>query len=162
MLVWIAVIVFSVYIDQLTKWLAVIYLEGRPSFQIIKGVIQLTYAENKGAAFSMLQNHRWLFISVSAIAIIVMLVYLFKFRPKSKLICLGISMLIGGGTGNMIDRVMQGYVVDFIDFNLINFAVFNGADSFICVGAGLIILSVIISSVKDIKDAKKDKVNDRE
>ena len=67
-------------------------------------------------------------------------------------------MIISGGVGNMIDRLMLGYVVDFIDFRLINFAVFNGADSFVCVGAGLLILALI----KDIIDEAKAKKRDNE
>ena len=67
-------------------------------------------------------------------------------------------MIISGGIGNMIDRLMLGYVVDFIDFRLINFAVFNGADSFVCVGAGLLILALI----KDIVDESKAKKQDGE
>ena len=68
------------------------------------------------------------------------------------------AMIISGGIGNMIDRIALGYVVDFIDFTLIDFAVFNGADSFVCVGAGLLILALILDIVKEQK-AEKEKNN---
>jgi len=66
-------------------------------------------------------------------------------------------MIISGGIGNMIDRTLLGYVVDFIDFRLINFAVFNGADSFVCVGAGILILALILDIIKESR--KRDEKN---
>ncbi len=156
MLGFMAIIFGAIYVDQLTKWLAVIYLEGQPPFPIIKDVFQLNYAENTGAAFSMLEDKPWIFVPISFVAIIGLFIYLIKFvSPRDKITGIGLSMIIGGGIGNMIDRLMQGYVVDFFDFVLIRFAIFNVADSFVCVGAGLVILSLVISMVKDIKDAKK-------
>jgi signal peptidase II len=64
-------------------------------------------------------------------------------------------MVVSGGIGNMIDRIGLGYVVDFIDFRLINFAVFNGADSFVCVGAGLLMLALIRDLIAESKKAKE-------
>jgi signal peptidase II len=64
------------------------------------------------------------------------------------------SLLVSGGIGNMIDRTLLGYVVDFIDFRLINFAVFNGADAFVCVGAGILMLALILQIIDEEK-AKK-------
>jgi signal peptidase II len=69
-------------------------------------------------------------------------------------------MLISGGIGNMIDRATLHYVVDFIDFRLINFAVFNGADSFVCVGAGLLILALILEMKEEAKAEKENKATD--
>lgn len=144
-----AVILVGIGLDQLTKLLSVIYLSPITTQPIIKDVIHLTYVENRGAAFGMLANQRWIFIVISTVAIIAMLAYLYLGHAENMLMAVSLSMIISGGIGNMIDRLALGYVVDFIDFRLINFAVFNGADSFVCVGATLLLLSVIIPEIKE-------------
>ena len=154
MWLWILIIFGSIWLDQLTKWLAVTLLQGNPSVPIIPGARQLTYLENPGAAFGMLQNNRWVFLIISTVGILAVLAYLLIKRPTSKLLCLALSFIVGGGIGNMIDRTLLGYVVDFIDFCLINFAIFNVADSFVCVGAGMLALWVILNTVREEK-AKK-------
>ena len=138
-------------LDQITKWLAVEYLIPIGTVPIIKDALHLTYVENPGAAFGMMQNSRWIFLLVSTVAIIAIIIYLTKFAPKNKLALLSLAFILGGGIGNMIDRVALGYVVDFIDFRLINFAVFNVADSFVCVGAALLIIYVLFIEGKENK-----------
>lgn len=147
----IAIIVGIVGIDQLTKWLAVIYLQGEPSFPLWREVLHFTYVENTGMAFGMLKDHRWVFMVFSTVSIIALLVYLFRFRPKSRWMQIPMAMIVGGGIGNMIDRIFLGYVIDFIDFTLIDFAVFNIADSFVCVGAGILIVYLLIDLFREIK-----------
>ena len=148
-IIYTAVIAIGVGLDQLTKLLAVLYLSPITTLPIIKDVIHLTYVENRGAAFGMLADQRWIFITVSTVAITVMLLYLYLGHAENMLMAISLSMIISGGIGNMIDRLALGYVVDFIDFRLINFAVFNGADSFVCVGAGLLLLSIILPEIKN-------------
>ena len=148
------IIAATVAIDQLTKFLAVKYLMPIKTHPIIEGVIHLPYHENRGAAFGILQNHRWVFLSVSTVMIIGLLIYLYLGKCENMLYAVSVSMIIGGGIGNMIDRLALGYVVDFIDFRLINFAIFNGADSFVCVGAGLLILALVLDIIKEGKRAK--------
>ncbi len=150
-----AIIAAGIILDQLTKLLAVKYLEPIATFPIIKKVIHLTYVENRGAAFGMLSNHRWIFIVISSITIVAFLLYLYLGHAENKLYAISISMITAGGIGNMIDRIALGYVVDFIDFRLINFAVFNGADSFVCIGAGLLILALILELKKEAGTKKK-------
>ena len=157
MWLWILIIIGSIWLDQLTKWLAVTLLQGNPSVPIIPEVFQLTYLENPGAAFGMLQNNRWVFLIVSTVGILAVFLYLLMKRPASKLLCLSLSFIVGGGIGNMIDRVLLGYVVDFFDFCLINFAIFNVADSFVCVGAGLLSLWVILDTIAEEKRLKAEK-----
>ena len=154
MIIWLAVIIVAVFLDQLTKYLTVLHLKPVDTVPIIKDVIHLTYVENTGAAFGMMKDARWIFMITSTVAIIGILVYLFWKKPTSKLECLSLSFIVGGGIGNMIDRTVLGYVVDMIDFRLINFAVFNVADSFVCVGAGLMILHLILEMVKEAKAEK--------
>ena len=157
MILWILAIVAFVYLDQMTKYLAVIFLKGEPSFPIIKEVIHFTYVENRGAAFGMLKDHRWVFMVVSTVAILALIAYLILHRKESVLQSVALSMLIGGGIGNMIDRIGLGYVVDFIDFTLIDFAVFNVADSFVCVGVGLLLLYLIRSMIVISREEKAAK-----
>lgn len=148
-----------VFVDQLSKWLIVTYLPDG-GVNIIKGVFRFTYVENRGAAFGMLSNNRWVFLIVSTLAIILLLVYMFKWRPESKLGCIALSFIIGGGVGNMIDRVLLGYVIDFLDFCAFPklwMWVFNVADAFVCVGAGLLILYLILETVKEVKAEKAKK-----
>lgn len=149
-----AIIAGGIIIDQITKALAVAYLKAVETCPLIEGVLHLTYAENTGMAFGMLKNHRWVFMVTSTILILAMGFYLYAMKSESRLYDVAIAMVVSGGLGNMIDRVGLGYVVDFIDFRLINFAVFNGADSFVCVGAGLLMLALILDLVKEAK-AKK-------
>ena len=153
----IAVIAAVIGLDQLTKWLAVVYLQGEASFPLWKDVLHFTYVENTGMAFGMLKDHRWVFMVFSTIAIVGLLIYLFRFRPENRWMQISMAMIIGGGIGNMIDRILLGYVVDFIDFTLIDFAVFNVADSFVCVGAGIMILCLVIDLVKEIKQERAQK-----
>lgn len=154
MIILIAIILGIIGLDQLTKWLAVVFLQSEPSFPLWKDVLHFTYVENPGMAFGMMQNNRWVFMVFSTVAIVGLAVYLFRFRPESRWMQVSLAMIIGGGIGNMIDRVVLGYVIDFIDFTLIDFAVFNVADSFVCVGAGMMIVYLIADIVKDCKKGK--------
>ena len=150
-----AIILGIVGLDQLTKWLAFFYLRGEPSFPIWEDVLHFTYQTNRGAAFGMLSDSRWVFMISSTVAIVGILFYLIKYRPANKLLVVSLAMVAGGGIGNMIDRVALGYVIDFIDFTLIDFAIFNVADSFVSVGACLMILYLILDMVKEYKNTKK-------
>ena len=160
MLYWLLIIAATVVIDQVTKLFAVHLLAPDGSVDLISGVFRFTYVENRGAAFGMLSEHRWVFMIISTLAIVAMLIYLWKFRPESTLACLAICFIIGGGIGNMIDRIFLGYVVDFLDFcafpNLWVW-VFNVADAFVCIGGGLLILWLIISLISDLKKEKAEK-----
>ncbi len=149
-----AIIVGGILLDQLTKWLSVAFLKAVDTVPLIKGVLHLTYVENTGAAFGMLKNHRWVFILISTVTIVLFSAFLYLGHAQNRLYAVSIAMIISGGIGNMIDRLALGYVVDFIDFRLINFAVFNGADSFVCVGAGLMILALILDVANEMKNQK--------
>ena len=159
MFIWIVIILLTVFLDQLTKYLTVFFLKPIDTLPIIKDVIHLTYVENPGAAFGMMKDARWLFMTVSTVAIIGLSIYLFKKKSQTKLENIALCFIIGGGIGNMIDRVALGYVVDMIDFRLIDFAVFNVADSFVCIGAGLLMLFIILTGVKEWKAEKNAKTS---
>lgn len=156
--IYVSVLLAGIFIDQLTKWLVVenMYMyQHIPVIRIGDTVIASLYrTANDGAAFGMLDNAPWVFNTVSTVAIIVMLAYLFLGHAESKLSGIALSMLISGGIGNMIDRLSLHYVIDFIYFDIINFAVFNGADSFVCVGAGLLVLALVLEMKEEVKKEK--------
>lgn len=158
MYIWFILMALIVFIDQLTKYLTVFYLKPVDTCPIIQDVLHLTYVENRGAAFGMLSENRWVFMTVSIVAILLLAVYLIWKKPKDKWVCLSLSFIIGGGIGNMIDRVALGYVVDMIDFRLIHFAVFNVADSFVCVGAGILMVWLIVTGFREYKAEKAARV----
>ncbi len=157
MLIWLICVAVLVFLDQLSKWLAVILLEGQPSFYLIPGVLRFTYVENRGAAFGMLADNRWVFLVLSTLTIVCLLGFMIYSKPQSRLERAGLALVLAGGIGNMIDRVLLGYVIDFIDFcafpKLWNW-VFNVADSCICIGVGLLIIYIIKLSVSEYKAEK--------
>ncbi len=149
------VVVLGIVLDQVTKYLAVLYLKGVDTVPIWKDVFHLTYVENRGAAFGMLSEHRWVFLTLTTVAVLCMIGYIIAFGGRDRrLTILALSLIISGGIGNMIDRVALGYVVDFFDFVLIDFAVFNVADSLICIGAGLLLLSLILAARQEERQKK--------
>lgn len=158
-LMYTAVIIGGIILDQITKILAEVFLKSNGTFPIIKNALHLTYVENRGAAFGMLADSRWLFMVVSVAAILVFGAYLYLGHAESTLSAVALAMMTSGGIGNMIDRIFRGYVIDFIDFRLINFAVFNGADSLVCVGAGLLILSLLLGLRTDSGANRQSKDN---
>lgn len=160
MLLWILIIIGVITLDQVSKLLAVAFLKGEDSFVVINKVLRFTYVENRGAAFGMLDDKRWVFLLLSTVGIAAMAVLLFKFSKGDKLLSCALAFVIGGGIGNMIDRIFLGFVVDFIDFCAfpnVWMWVFNIADSFVCVGAGLMMLYLVLDTVKEVKSRKQIK-----
>lgn len=130
---WIAAFI-AFFLDQVTKYWVVQSFKLGQTIPLFPGIFHLTYVTNTGAAFSLLSGRvewlRWLSLGVSLVLIGVAL-----FGPVLTLWDqLGYGLILGGAMGNGIDRFLLGYVVDFLDFRLINFAVFNLADSFISIG----------------------------
>ena len=158
MYIWLAIMAIAVFLDQITKYLTILYLKTVDTVPLWEGVLHLTYVENPGAAFGMMKDSRWFFMVVSSVAIVGILGYMLVKKPTDRIECLSFSFIVGGGIGNMIDRVALGYVVDMIDLRLINFAVFNVADSFVCVGAGLMLLWVIRTMIAETRAQKRAEV----
>ncbi len=156
----VALIILAVGIDQLTKYLVVTNLELYESVDVIPGVLRFTYIQNDGAAFGSLDDQRWIFMVLSTVAIAAILVFMFWKKPQNTLIVSSLILIVSGGIGNMIDRVFLGYVIDFIDFCAfpeIWMWIFNIADSFVCIGAGLLILWLILDTVREFKEEKAKK-----
>lgn len=168
-IIWFAVAALSVVIDQISKVLAVKYLTDG-SFQVIPKVLYFTYVENDGMALGLLDDHRWIFMTLSTVAIVGLVVYMIGWKPKSKFACAAIALIIGGGIGNMIDRFSytgilpdtlgEKVVRDFIDFRGFGELwpwVFNIADSCVCVGGAMLFLWCVVSLIKDAKAEKEAK-----
>jgi signal peptidase II len=130
--------------DQLTKLWVLDYLKKIGSMNVFGDFLKFTYETNIGAAFSTFQGQRVIIIAVPLIMIAVCLFFLISRRLNSVLGDVSLMFIIAGGVGNLIDRVMRGYVVDFIYFAKINFAVFNVADSCVTIGAVLLIIFVLM------------------
>ena len=154
----VVVILSIVGLDQLTKWLVVEHLPLGSTYEWLRGVVHFTHVQNRGAAFSILQDHRWVFLVFSSVAIVGLSIYLFRFCKQSRVVKISIAFLIGGGIGNMIDRIAYGYVVDFIEWPWLwlpilktEFPIFNVADSFITVGVVILAVALIHDAVRDEK-----------
>ena len=142
--------------DQWTKWIVVenIPLFGRVEFW--PGVLSWTYTKNTGAAWSMLEGQRWLFILIFAVLTVLLLLEYFKFRmPFTTFERWLIAAIYAGGLGNIIDRVRLGYVVDMIHTDFINFPVFNVADCFITCGCIGLMIHLIFFNKAFWKEEKK-------
>lgn len=132
--------ILGVIVDFITKKFAEFHLKGGSEVILIEKVFKLSYVENRGAAFGIFQDMRYVFIVLTVLIVFFLLWLLKKEKTESRIFRTGITLMITGAVGNFIDRVSIGYVVDFINFHLINFPVFNVADCFVCIGAGLLIV----------------------
>lgn len=151
---------FVIIADQVSKYIVKTNMELYESFPAVKNILNIHYIENEGASFGMLKDHRWIFMTFSTAALIIMIALLIYFsrreiRKNNARLNIALAMMLGGGLGNMIDRFFNlsvnpakreagvKAVVDFLEFDFVNFAVFNLADTFICIGAGLFIVIMI-------------------
>lgn len=141
-------IIVMVALDQLVKYWTINVLKDMHTMPIIQDVFHLTYVENRGAAFSILENQIWFFVIITAIVLIIIAYGFKKDMIRTKLGKLGLILISGGAIGNLIDRIARGFVVDLFDFRLINFAVFNVADIFVCVGTAIFMYYMLIQHDK--------------
>lgn len=146
----IALLVAAVLIavDQLTKYLATVYLAPVGSVPFIPYVMELRYVLNDGMAFSMLAGKRWLLVGITGVVLLALAVYLAVHKPVTpaqKFEYWSWVLVFAGGVGNLIDRARTGFVVDFFATTFVDFAVFNVADCFITIGIAFLILSLLYS-----------------
>ncbi len=130
-------------LDQITKYLAVLYLKGQSDIVLIPGVFRLTYVENFGAAFGTMQNSTIFLLAVTVILLVYLIwLYVSLCRKGYRILRMICLVIIAGGIGNIIDRIVYGFVVDFFYFELIDFPVFNVADCYITCAAAAMIISM--------------------
>ena len=148
-MLYIIISIILVIIDQITKLATVKYLMPVKSLTLIDGILSLTYVENRGAAFGVMQNARWFFIIFTLAVIVAAILYTYVTKQKDKTFLISVVLICSGGIGNLIDRIFRGYVVDMIEVTFINYPVFNIAD--ICVVCGAILLCIYVLFSKDVK-----------
>ena len=143
-------------IDQLSKGLINIYFNLNESIEIIPNFFRLTYVHNQGAAFSMFTGARWFFIIMAIIALNIIYIFFIRNKKLKNIEIVIYSLLIGGIIGNLIDRILYGYVIDFFDFTIFgyNFAIFNFADSFIVIA--IIILLILMLGEKSARVSRRN------
>ena len=144
-----AVIVLA---DQLIKFFVLNELKPIGTVKVIDGVFNLTYVENRGVAFGIFQDMRWVFVAVTCILLFLIIFYMFKKRPKGKLFYICAGMIIGGGVGNLIDRLVHGYVVDYLAVSFFP-PVCNFADY--CITIGVFILLIYVIFFSDLLNSKE-------
>ncbi len=132
-----------ILLDLVTKRLAVIHLKDQAPFVLWEGVFELRYLENRGAAFGILQNGRMLFLPMTILLLILIVYFYFRRIPcERRYLWMDVIAVLffSGAIGNFTDRIINGYVVDFFYFVLIDFPIFNVADIYVSVAAAVLVL----------------------
>ncbi len=149
------IIAGTIGLDQLTKVIAKGTMEEGDIRVLIPNFFQFHMIFNDGAAYGMLDDKRWLFMLVSTLGITAFLLYLFAKRERTWILDIGVSFVIGGGIGNMIDRIFMGEVPDFFEMPPIAlFGIFNVADTFVCVGGAMIVVALVIQIIQEERKKK--------
>lgn len=143
-----------VVIDQLIKHWATAALLPVGNMDVLPGIVELRYCLNDGMAFSMLAGKQTLLIGMTSVMLVVVAAMLFT-RKMPVWERISWTLILGGGVGNLIDRVLNGVVVDYINVQFMHFAIFNFADICVCVGVGLLMLVVLLDSFKKEETAKQ-------
>lgn len=136
--------VLLTFIDRISKY-AASHVLAEGDIELIPGVLEFHYLENRGAAWGILQNQRWLLITITVLVLIFLIFSFFKLPAARRfhLLRFCLVLLAAGALGNLIDRLVNHYVIDFIYFCLIDFPVFNIADCFVCISAVLILYCLL-------------------
>lgn len=156
---WLAVLAGAAVLaaDQWTKAIVAAEFTLGETRDFLPGLLDLTYTTNDGGAWGMLSGNTWLLLSVTVVAMLVCFALLLKHGVKDKLLFWAILLILGGGIGNLIDRLFRGgSVVDFLHFSFWpSFPVFNVADVGIVVGAGLLMLYFVLDLLRDNRRKQK-------
>lgn len=139
-------IALLVLLDQLTKYVAKKYLIMRQPIDIINGIFNLVYVENRGAAFGIFRNQKFILVGFTSLVVIGLCYYFYKNKGQDKIMDICLILIIAGAIGNLIDRVFLSYVVDFIHLyikDVFDFPVFNFADIYVTCGAILLSIRIL-------------------
>lgn len=146
MYIWVTIFMILV-IDRISKLIIQANLDLGQSIPVIPGFFHITYILNPGAAFGMLQGKTWFFILTSIIVVAAILFFQYKIPKEEKLMRVCLGMIAGGAVGNLIDRILNGKVIDFLDFKVWAY-IFNFADSMIVIG-GIVLVFLIYRSERE-------------
>ena len=139
----------------LDQWVKAYVVQQIPLGEVrswIPNLVSLTYLQNRGAAFSMLQDQQWFFAVITLVVMVGAIWYLHKHMEDSLWLVFGLILIIAGGLGNFIDRMSQGFVVDMFHLDFINFAIFNVADSYLTVGVIVLLIAMLKEEVNGNKN----------
>ncbi len=154
----IAVGIAIAVIDQIIKFFVSNNLKPIGSINVIDNLLTLTYVENRGVAFGMFTDMRWIFVALTSIMLFLIIFYMFKKRPTGKMFYVSAALIIGGGIGNLIDRIFNGYVIDYLSLSFFP-PVCNFADY--CITIGTVLLVIYLLFFSDVfKNEKKVKPNE--
>ena len=142
---------FLAFIDQLVKFFIRRNMHLYESIPVIKEFFSITYVRNTGGAFSILQNKTYLLLIIAFVVLFFLIGYIEKQKELKKVEAISLGMLLGGIVGNLIDRLVEGQVIDYFDFNIFGYAypVFNLADCFIVIGILFMCYFIIRSDIYD-------------
>lgn len=134
--------------DQISKYFIQTNMDLNDSIAIIEGLFSITYIQNTGAAFSLLQGKTMILIIIQMLVVLAIVIYVsIKKNMLRRTLIVSLALIVGGGVGNLIDRVHYGYVIDFLHFHF--WPIFNVADISVCVGCGLLIIYVFFIEGKE-------------
>ncbi len=149
MIIWLIISLVLIGADQAIKYLVINNIALTDTIEVIPDILNIVYVKNTGAAFSILSGRTYILSIVSFVVCVVLVWYLIKKKPSSKLLLVSLGMILGGAAGNLIDRVARQFVVDYIEVCFITFPVFNLADMAITIGAALLMIYVIFFDGKN-------------
>lgn len=143
-------LVLFLFIDQITKFIVSTNLNIYEPIVVIKNFFNITYAQNTGAAWSIFEGKTIVLTIVSFVVSCAMIYWLFKNKNETKIVRFSVLLMLSGAIGNFIDRLLLGYVIDFLDFYIFgyDFPIFNIADSLLCIGVGVLLLSTFFEKEK--------------
>ncbi|MCI6271774.1 MAG: signal peptidase II [Erysipelotrichaceae bacterium] len=143
-------LVLFLFIDQITKFIVSTNLNIYEPIVVIKNFFNITYAQNTGAAWSIFEGKTIVLTIVSFVVSCAMIYWLFKNKNETKIVRFSVLLMLSGAIGNFIDRLLLGYVIDFLDFYIFgyDFPIFNIADSLLCIGVGILLLSTFFEKEK--------------
>ena len=150
--IYLAIAALVVVADQVIKFFVSTDLKPIGSTVAIPHLLDLVYVENRGVAFGMFKDMRWVFVVLTSVVIVVFIALLIKNGNKSKLFSISAALIIGGGIGNLIDRILLGYVIDYLQLSFFS-PVCNFADY--CISIGTVLLVIYLLFFADMKDEKK-------
>ncbi len=155
-ILYLAIAFLLVALDQLIKYFVLLYLKPIHAATAIPHILDLVYVENRGVAFGMFKDLRWLFVIITGVVIVAFTVLLIKNAKISKLFSISAALIIGGGIGNLIDRIVRGYVIDYLRLSFFP-PVCNFADY--CITAGTVLLVIYLLFYSDLGSDTKPKKN---
>lgn len=151
----ILLVLIPILIDQIVK--GIIISHGDLNFRLIPGILKLSYVENTGGAYGLGADSILVLIGINLLLVIFITRYIVKnYKTLDKNLATGLLLILSGGISNLIDRLFRGYVTDYLDVTeMLNFPVFNIADSCIVIGVIIMIITILINTVKEQETAKK-------